>query len=80
MKLIHLGDLHLGKSLGDFDLYEDQKYILDRILEIIEEKEIDGVLIAGDVYDRAVPSESATNLLDYFLKSLAPRQICSIIS
>ena len=71
MKLIHLGDLHLGKSLGDFDLYEDQKYILDRILEIIEEKEIDGVLIAGDVYDRAVPSESATNLLDYFLKSLA---------
>ena len=72
MKLIHLGDLHLGKSLGDFDLYEDQKYILDRILEIIEEKEIDGVLIAGDVYDRAVPSESATNLLDYFLKSLAP--------
>ena len=37
MKLIHLGDLHLGKSLGDFDLYEDQKYILDRILEICEE-------------------------------------------
>ena len=52
MRLIHLGDLHLGKSLGDFDLYEDQKYILDRILEIIEKKDIDGVLIAGDVYDR----------------------------
>ena len=75
MRLIHLGDLHLGKSLGDFDLYEDQKYILDRILEIIEKKDIDGVLIAGDVYDRAVPSESATNLLDYFLKSLAAKKV-----
>ena len=75
MRLIHLGDLHLGKSLGDFDLYEDQKYILDRILEIIEKKDIDGVLIAGDVYDRAVPSESATNLLDYFLKSLAVKKV-----
>ena len=75
MKLIHLGDLHLGKSLGDFDLYEDQKYILDRILEIIDKKEIDGVLIAGDVYDRAVPSESATNLLDYFLKNLAGKKV-----
>ena len=75
MRLIHLGDLHLGKSLGDFDLYEDQKYILDRILEIIDKREIDGVLIAGDVYDRAVPSESATNLLDYFLKNLAAKKV-----
>ena len=75
MKLIHLGDLHLGKSLGEFDLYEDQKYILDQILSIIREKEIDGVLIAGDVYDRAVPSESAMNLLDYFLKSLADQKV-----
>lgn len=75
MKLLHLGDLHLGKSLGEFDLYEDQKYILDQILSIIREKEIDGVLIAGDVYDRAVPSESAMNLLDYFLKSLADQKV-----
>ena len=75
MKLLHLGDLHLGKSLGEFDLYEDQKYIFDQILSIIREKEIDGVLIAGDVYDRAVPSESAMNLLDYFLKSLADQKV-----
>ena len=68
MRLIHLGDLHLGKSLGDFDLVEDQRYILDRILEIVDKEKIDGVLIAGDVYDRAIPSESATNLLDHFLK------------
>ena len=75
MRLIHLGDLHLGKSLGDFDLIEDQKYILDRILEIVDKNNIDGVLIAGDVYDRALPSEAATNLLDYFLKSLAERNV-----
>ena len=75
MKLMHLGDLHLGKSLGDFDLNEDQKYILDQILEIIDEREVDGILIAGDVYDRAVPSESATNLLDYFLKCLADKKV-----
>ena len=75
MRLIHLGDLHLGKSLGDFDLVEDQRYILDRILEIVDKEKIDGVLIAGDVYDRAIPSESATNLLDHFLKSLAEKKV-----
>lgn len=71
MKFLHLGDLHLGKSLGDFDLIRDQKYILDQILEIIKEQSVDSVLIAGDVYDKSVPSEAATNLLDYFLSSLA---------
>ena len=71
MKFLHLGDLHLGKSLGDFDLIKDQKYILEQILGIIKEKSVDGVLIAGDVYDKAVPSEVAMNLLDYFLSSLS---------
>lgn len=71
MKLLHLGDLHLGKSLAEFDLYDDQKYILEQILNIIKEEKIDAVLLAGDIYDRAIPSEAATNLLDYFLKSLA---------
>ena len=71
MKFLHLGDLHLGRSLGDFDLIEDQKYILDQILEIIEKENVDGVLIAGDVYDKSIPSEAATNLLDYFLCKLS---------
>ena len=71
MKLLHIGDLHLGKSLGDFDLIRDQKYILDQLLGIIKEQSVDGVLIAGDVYDKAVPSEAAMNLLDYFLSSLS---------
>ena len=71
MKLLHTGDLHLGKSLGDFDLIEDQRYILDRILDIVQEEEVDAVLIAGDVYDRAIPSEAAVRLLDSFLCRLA---------
>ena len=71
MRLLHLGDLHLGKSLGDFDLIEDQKYILDQILAVIRDRSVDAVLIAGDVYDKAIPSEAATNLLDYFLCRLS---------
>ena len=67
MKLIHLGDLHLGKSLGEYDLAEDQRYILKQILQLIKKESVDAVLIAGDVYDMAVPSESATRLLDEFL-------------
>lgn len=74
MKFIHLGDIHLGKSLGDFDMAADQKYILEQILDIMDEKEADGVLIAGDVYDKSVPSEAATNLLDFLLNSLAERK------
>lgn len=71
MRFLHLGDLHLGKSLGDFDLIGDQKYILDQMLAVIRERTVDAVLIAGDVYDKAIPSEAATNLLDYFLCHLS---------
>jgi len=70
MKIMHLGDLHIGKSLGDFDLYEDQKYILEQILNLIKEKSVDVLLIAGDVYDKAIPGEKSVQLLDYFLKRL----------
>lgn len=75
MKLLHLGDLHLGRSLGEFDLIEDQRYILNQILRIIEDHSVDAVLIAGDVYDKSTPSEAATNLLDYFLTCLADKNI-----
>ncbi|MBD5455167.1 MAG: exonuclease SbcCD subunit D [Lachnospiraceae bacterium] len=67
--------MHLGKTLSDFDLIEDQKYILDQILNIADKESIDGVFIAGDVYDKSVPSEAATKLLDYFLIHLAKKEI-----
>ncbi len=75
MKLLHLGDLHLGKSLGDFDLIKDQEFIFDQILRLIDKESVDAVLIAGDVYDKAIPSESATRLLDSFLSSLASKNV-----
>ena len=75
MKIIHCADLHLGRSLGDFDLTADQKYMLDQLLDIIDKQSVDAVLIAGDVYDKAVPSEAATGLLDFFLSRLAKMQV-----
>ena len=74
MKLMHLGDLHLGRSLGEFDLIDDQKYILEQIYKIIDDKKVDAVLIAGDVYDKSVPSEAATALLDDFLCRLSEKK------
>ena len=79
MKLLHLGDLHLGRSLGEFDLLEDQRYILGRVMEIIRDKKVDAVLIAGDVYDKAIPSEGAVNLLDEFLRGLSGAGISTYI-
>ena len=75
MKLIHLSDLHLGKRVNDFPMLEDQAYILDRVLEIAGEEQPDAVLIAGDVYDKTVPSAEAVALLDGFLVKLADRSL-----
>ena len=75
MKLMHVGDLHLGKSLLEFDLADDQEYMLDRLLEIAASRSVDALLIAGDVYDKAIPSEAATRMLDSFLSRLAKRNI-----
>ena len=71
MKLIHLSDLHLGKRLDEFSLLEDQKYILIEIINIIREEKPEAVIIAGDVYDKAVPSAEAVQLFDNFLVRLS---------
>ena len=75
MKLIHLSDLHLGKRVNDFSMLEDQQYILAEILQIIDREEPDGVLIAGDVYDKSVPFAEAVALLDDFLVRLSKREL-----
>lgn len=71
MKLIHLSDLHIGKRLHEASLLEDQAYILDQIVDIVRQEAPDGVLIAGDVYDKTVPPAEAVCLLDEFLVKLA---------
>lgn len=75
MKLIHLSDLHLGKRVNGFSMLEDQHYILREILKIIDREAPDGVLIAGDVYDKSVPPAEAVALLDEFLVELSRRQL-----
>ena len=75
MKLLHLADLHLGKRVHEFSMLEDQRYILKQILEIMETEQADGVLVAGDIYDKTVPSAEAVQLLDDFLTNIAGRKI-----
>ena len=75
MKLIHLSDLHLGKRVNEFSMLEDQEYILTKIINIIDEQKPDGVIIAGDVYDKSVPSAEAVELFDDFLVRLAKRNL-----
>ena len=74
MKFVHLSDLHLGKRVNEFSMIEDQAYILTKILGIIREERPDGVLIAGDIYDKSVPSVEAVSLFDEFLKQLSRQQ------
>ena len=79
MKLLHLGDLHIGKSVNDYSMIEDQEFILDQILQIGAEHGVDGILIAGDVYDKSVPSEEAVRVFDRFLCQMAERKMKAFI-
>ena len=56
MRFLHLSDLHLGKRVNEFSMLEDQAYILKEILNIIDEQKVEAVLIAGDIYDKVIPS------------------------
>ncbi len=75
MKFIHLSDLHLGKRVNEFSMLEDQQFILLQILRILDEEKPDAVLIAGDVYDKALPPAEAVQLFDDFLVRLAKRAV-----
>lgn len=75
MKFIHLGDLHIGKLVNEFNMIDDQRYILKQILAIIEKERVDAALLAGDIYDKSIPTEEAVDLFDYFLSELASRKI-----
>lgn len=79
MKLLHLADLHIGKRVNEFSMIEDQKYILTKILNIIDGEKPDAILIAGDVYDKSVPSSEAVEVLDKFINDIASRKIETFI-
>ena len=67
MKFLHLSDLHIGKRVNEVSMLDDQAYILDQILCIADVERPDAVLIAGDIYDRSIPSNEAVTLFDDFL-------------
>ncbi len=79
MKFIHLSDLHIGKKVNEYSMLEDQKYILTKILNIIDGEKPDGIIIAGDVYDKSIPSAEAVQLFDDFLFRLSKRDLKTFI-
>ena len=75
MKLMHLSDLHLGKRVNEFSMLEDQVYIINEIINIIDDKKPDGIILAGDIYDKPIPPAEAVELFDNFLYKLSQRNI-----
>ncbi|OPL08840.1 MAG: exonuclease sbcCD subunit D [delta proteobacterium ML8_F1] len=75
MKFVHLSDLHIGKRVNDFSMLEDQEYILNQIISLIDEEAPEGVILAGDIYDKSLPSAEAVQLFDHFLVRLARRKL-----
>ncbi len=80
MKFLHCSDLHLGRRLHGYSLLEDQAYILDQILQLAQAREVDALLIAGDIYDRSDPSAEAVKLLDQFLTRAADTGIACLLT
>lgn len=71
MKLIHISDLHIGKRVNEFSMIEDQRYVLEQILMIVENEQAEGIIIAGDIYDKPVPPAEAVQVFDEFLTRLS---------
>jgi exonuclease SbcD len=74
MKLMHLADLHIGKRVNEFSMLEDQEYILQAVLDLADEIQPAGILLAGDIYDKSVPAGEAVEVLDEFLTELVARR------
>lgn len=79
MKFLHLSDLHIGKRVNEFSMIEDQTYILEQILTIVDEKSPDAVIIAGDVYDKSMPTIEGVTLFNDFLSKLYQRNLSIFI-
>lgn len=79
MRILHLGDLHIGKNFESKSLLEDQKFVLEQVLETLKEKQIDVMVIAGDIYDRSIPKEEAVKLYDWFISESLKNQKLNIL-
>ena len=70
MRFLHLADLHVGKMVNGLIMLDDQRHVFEQIKSYIKTENIDGVLLAGDLYDRSVPSSAAIKLFDEFLADI----------
>lgn len=75
MRFMHLADLHIGKKVNGFSMLEDQRYVLEQVLKVAQQQNLDGVILAGDIYDKSVPAGEAVQLLDWFLTELVNLQL-----
>lgn len=75
MRFLHTGDLHIGKVVNDFSMIQDQRYILQQITDIAKREKAEGLVIAGDIYDRAIPPAEAVLLFNDFLTDMAREEI-----
>ena len=75
MKFMHLSDLHLGKRVNEFSMLEDQVYILNKIVNIIDLEKPAAIILAGDIYDKPIPPAEAVELFDDFLYKLSQRNL-----
>ena len=76
MKFLHLGDLHLGKRVHGFSMCSDQKFALEQIIQMAVTNQVDAVVIAGDIYDKTIPSGEAVGLFDSFFTKLCSAGVC----
>ena len=70
MRILHTADLHIGKVVNNFNMLEDQKYVLTQMVDIIKKQDIQAFIIAGDVYDRPIPSAEAVSVFHWFIQKL----------
>ncbi len=79
MRLLHIADLHIGKRVCEFPMLEDQRHVLSQVIELVRERKVDAVLVAGDLYDKQVPSAEAMRLVDWFFSSLAQTDAQTVV-
>ncbi len=75
MKFLHLGDLHLGKRVYGYSMLDDQRFALQQVIRMATENQVDAVVLAGDIYDKTVPSGEAVSLFDWFFTQLCERAV-----
>ena len=80
MKILHLADLHIGKKVNGFCMLKEQDFVLAQAIELINNKKIQAVIIAGDVFDKPVPTIAALELFDNFLNKLSSLKIKTYIT